>query len=221
MGTALALDRGAVEGLVREIVSKQLAVRADEGQPTLAVHASARHMHISREHLDQLFGPGYELTAERPLYQEGNYAAKEMLTLIGPRSRLISNLRILGPPRPRTQVELALTDAASLGLEIPIRLSGDLDGTPGAILMGPKGMVEIKEGVIRAARHVHMSPEDAAHYGVAQGDRMKLRVGGEQGLTFEDVQVRIGEGYRLDVHLDTDEANACALNLTKDIELFK
>jgi putative phosphotransacetylase len=118
-------------------------------------------------------------------------------------------------------VELAFTDAVTLGLDVPIRLSGNVDGTPGAVLMGPHGVVELKEGVIRAAMHVHMSPADAAHYGVAQGDEMKLRVGGEAGLTFDRVRVRVGRDSRLDVHMDTDEANACGLHLTKDIELFK
>ena len=221
MATAAPLDRGAVERLVREVVLRKLAEKPQPGQPHLVVHASARHMHVSREDLDQLFGPGHELTVDRPLYQEGNYAAKETVTLIGPRSRLISNLRILGPIRPRTQVELAFTDAVSLGLDVPIRLSGDLDGTPGAVLMGPKGIVEMKDGVIRAAMHVHMSPQDAAQYGVQHGDEMKLRVGGEAGLTFDRVRVRVGKDYRLDVHMDTDEANACGLHLTKDIELFK
>ncbi len=221
MATAAQVDRAVVEGLVRRVVIERLAARSRPGEPTLAVHASARHMHVSREDLDQLFGPGYELTVDRPLYQEGNFAAKETVTLIGPRSRLISNLRILGPIRSRTQVELAFTDAVSLGLDVPIRLSGDLNGTPGAFLMGPHGMVELKEGVIRAAMHVHMSPQDAAHYGVSQGDLMKLRVGGDAGITFERVQVRIGPDFRLDVHMDTDEANACGLHLTKDIELFK
>jgi len=206
---------------VRELVTERLAERARPGEPVLAVHASARHMHICREDLDQLFGPGYELTVDRSLYQEGNFAAKEMVTLVGPRSRLISNLRILGPLRPRTQVELAFTDATSLGLETPIRLSGDLDGTPGAFLMGPRGMVELEEGVIRAAMHVHMNPNDAAHYGVVHGDLLKLRVGGEAGVTFERVQVRVDPRFRLDVHMDTDEANACGLHLTRDIALFK
>ena len=206
---------------MRELVTERLLLRTRPGEPTLAVHASARHMHICREDVDQLFGPGYELTEERPLYQEGAFAAKEMCTLVGPRSRLISNLRILGPLRSRTQVELAFTDAASLGLEVPIRLSGDLDGTPGAFLMGPRGMIEIKEGVIRAARHVHMNTTDAAHYGVTHGDLMNLRVGGEQGVTFDRVEVRVDPSYRLDVHVDTDEANASGLHLTEDIELFK
>jgi putative phosphotransacetylase len=221
MATPAALDRALVEGVVREVVLQKLAVKAQAGSPTLAVHASARHIHVSREDLDRLFGPGHELTVDRPLYQEGNYAAKETVTLIGPRSRLISNLRILGPIRSRTQVELAFTDAVSLGLELPIRLSGDLEETPGAVLMGPQGVVELKEGVIRAAMHVHMSPADAGHYGVQQGDEMKLRVGGEAGITFNRVRVRVGRDFRLDVHMDTDEANACGLHLTKDIELLK
>ena len=221
MSTEALVDRAAVEQLVREVVLRKLAEAEGPDQPKLVVHASARHMHVCREDLDTLFGPGYELTVDRPLYQEGNFAAKETVTLIGPRSRLISNLRILGPLRSRTQVELAFTDAVSLGLDLPIRLSGDLDGTPGAVLMGPKGVVEMKDGVIRAAMHVHMNPQDAAHYGVQHGDEMKLRVGGEAGLTFERVRVRVGKDFRLDVHMDTDEANACGLHLTKDIELFK
>ena len=221
MGTAALIDRAAVERVVREVVLQKLAERVQPGEPALVVHASARHMHVCREDLDKLFGPGYELTVDRPLYQEGNFAAKETVTLIGPRSRLISNLRILGPLRSRTQVELAFTDAVSLGLEVPIRLSGDLDGTPGAVLMGPHGIAELKDGVIRAAMHVHMGPGDAARYGVRHGDEMKLRVGGDAGVTFERVRVRVGKDFRLDVHMDTDEANACGLHLTKDIELFK
>jgi putative phosphotransacetylase len=221
MATGALVDRAAVERVVREVVLQKLAEAERPGQPKLVVHASARHIHVCREDLDTLFGPGYELTVDRPLYQEGNFAARETVTLIGPRSRLISNLRILGPLRSRTQVELAFTDAVSLGLDVPIRLSGDLDGTPGAVLMGPHGIVELKDGVIRAAMHVHMGPRDAAHYFVEHGDEMRLRVGGESGLTFDRVRVRVGKDFRLDVHMDTDEANACGLHLTKDIELFK
>ena len=221
MGSSATISRADVETLVREIVSRRLGtVRG--GAPTLAVHASARHMHVSREDLDGLFGKGYELTELRPLYQTGHYAAKETVTLIGPRSRLISNLRILGPMRGRSQVELAFTDAISLGLEnLPIRISGELDGTPGAFIMGPQGMVELKEGVIRAAMHVHMGPADAAWYGVKQGDDMKLRVGGDAGVTFNRVRVRIDRNARLNVHMDTDEANACGLHQAREIDLVK
>jgi len=215
------ITREEVETLVRQVTLAQLAQTGTRVAPTLTVHASARHMHLCRDDLDKLFGPGYELTVDRPLFQEGNFAAKETVTLVGPRSRLISNLRILGPLRKRSQVEMAFTDAISLGLEVPIRLSGDIDGTPGAFIMGPRGMIELKEGVIRAAIHVHMNPAEARHFGVKQGDLMKLRVGGDAGLTFNRVHVRIDEHSRLNVHMDTDEANACGLHGTKEIELLR
>ncbi len=215
-----SVARSAVEEIVRRIVTERLSGASPA--PTLVVDASARHMHVGREHLDQLFGQGYELTVHRPLYQPGHFAARETVTLIGPRSRLISNLRILGPIRKRSQVELAFTDAISLGLEdVPIRLSGDLDGTPGAFVMGPKGMIELKDGVIRAAIHVHMNPTEAAYYGVEHGDEMKLRVGGLAAVTFERVRVRVDKTTLLNVHMDTDEANACGLRLAKEIELVK
>ena len=190
--------------------------------PQLTVQTSSRHMHICREDMDVLFGPGTELTFDRPLFQEGNFAAKETVTIVGPRSRLISNLRILGPMRKQSQIELAFTDAIMLGFtDIPVRLSGDIAGTPGAVIIGPKGVVELKEGLIRAAIHVHMNPIEAAYFGVKQGDRMNLRVGGPSGVTFNNVHVRIDPTSRLNVHMDTDEANACGLHLTKDVEIFK
>jgi putative phosphotransacetylase len=219
--TSPRLTRSQVERIVRQVVGERLAAPRG-GASELVVHASARHVHLCREDLDRLFGPGYELSVERPLYQPGNFAAKETVTLIGPRSRLISNLRVLGPLRSRTQVELAFTDAVTLGYDdVPIRLSGNLDGTPGAVLMGPTGVVELNEGVIRAAMHAHMGPDDAAHYGVRQGDVMKLRVGGDAGVTFERVHVRVDPTYRLEVHMDTDEANACGLRFAREIGLFK
>jgi putative phosphotransacetylase len=217
------ISRAAVEDIVRQVALEYLGRSSRASGPAkLTVHASARHMHVSREDLDILFGPGHQLTVERPLYQEGNFAAKETVTLIGPRSRLISNLRILGPMRQKSQVELAFTDAITLGFDnIPIRLSGDISGTPGAVVMGPRGVLEMKEGLIRAAIHVHMNPAEAAHYGVAQGDLMKLRVGGAAGITFDHVHVRIDPTSKLDVHMDTDEANACGLHTAQEIELFK
>lgn len=222
MASTLPINRSEVEQIVRKVVLERLGRNGGRGPaPTLVVHSSARHMHLCREDLDKLFGEGYELTEDRPLYQPGNYAAKETVTLIGPRSRLISNLRILGPLRKRSQVELAYTDAISLGLDVPIRISGDIDGTPGCFIMGPRGMIELKEGVIRAAIHVHMNPDEAAYFGVKHKDIMKLRVGGEAGVTFNRVHVRVEKTVRLNVHMDTDEANACGLHLTKDIELLK
>jgi putative phosphotransacetylase len=216
------ISRALVEQVVREAVTKRLGghTRAGGDSP-LAVHASARHMHLSREDLETLFGPGHELTPERSLYQEGNFAATETVTLIGPRSRLIPNLRILGPLRKQSQIELAFTDAILLGLDVPVRLSGHIEDTPGAVVMGPKGLVELPRGVIRAAIHVHMSPADAERYGVAQGDLMKLRVSGPATVVFERVLVRVDPASRLNVHMDTDEANACALHLATDFELFR
>jgi putative phosphotransacetylase len=218
------IDRNIVEQIVRQVALEYLGLPNNgtaTAVPQLTVLASARHMHICREDMDILFGPGTELTVYKPLYQAGNFAANEKVTIVGPRSRLISNLRILGPMRKQSQIELAFTDAISLGLDIPVRLSGNIAGTPGAIIMGPKGSIELKEGIIRAAIHVHMNPSEAAFFGVAQGDLMKLRVGGPAGVTFDKVHVRIDPTSRLNVHMDTDEANGCGLHLTKDIQLIK
>lgn len=217
-----SIDRSMVERIVRQVALDYLKTEKGEKAPELLVQASSRHMHVCRADMDVLFGPGTELTFDRPLYQEGNFAAKETVTIVGPRNRLISNLRILGPMRKQSQVELAFTDAIMLGFkDIPIRLSGDIAGSPGAFIIGPKGVVELKEGVIRAAIHVHMNPTEASYFGVAKGDRMKLRIGGPSGLTFNNVHVRIDPTSRLNVHMDTDEANACGLHLTKEIELLK
>jgi putative phosphotransacetylase len=218
----LSIDRSMVEQIVRQVALEYLQKGKNGKAPVLTVQTSSRHMHICRADMDVLFGPGTELTFDRPLFQEGNFAAKESLTIVGSRNRLISGLRILGPMRKQSQVELAFTDAIMLGFnDIPIRLSGDIAGTPGAIIIGPKGVVELKQGVIRAAIHVHMNPTEASHFGVSPGDRMHLRIGGPSGLTFNNVHVRINPTSRLNVHMDTDEANACGLHLTKDIELFK
>jgi putative phosphotransacetylase len=217
-----AIDRSMVERIVRQVALEYLGRGKNIAAPVLTVQTSSRHMHICHEDMDVLFGPGSELTFDRPLFQEGNFAARETVTIVGPRSRLISNLRILGPMRKQSQVELAFTDAIMLGYsDIPVRLSGDIAGTPGAVIIGPKGVVELKEGVIRAAIHAHMNPAEAAYFGVTQGDRMKLRVGGEAGVTFDNVHVRIDPRAKLNVHMDTDEANACGIHLTKEIELFK
>jgi putative phosphotransacetylase len=214
------VSRELVEQIVREVVRSRLGDLGGGASSRLVVQASSRHMHVSREQLDVLFGEGYELTPDRPLYQEGNYAAKETVTLVGPRSRTIP-LRILGPIRGQSQIELAFTDAISLGFDnVPVRLSGDIGGTPGAHVMGPKGMVALKEGLIRAAIHVHMNPDEARAYGVDQGDVMQLRVGGDAGVIFNRVHVRVDPRARLNVHMDTDEANACALHLAREMELF-
>jgi putative phosphotransacetylase len=217
-----SIDRSMVEQIVRQVALEYLRKGENGTAPVLTVQTSSRHMHVCREDMDVLFGPGSELTFDRPLFQEGNFAAKETVTIVGPRNRLISNLRILGPMRKQSQIELAFTDSIMLGFkDIPVRISGDIAGTPGAIIIGPKGVVELKEGLIRAAIHVHMSPQEAAYFDVAKGDRMKLRIGGPAGVTFDNVHVRIDPTSSLNVHMDTDEANACGLHLTDDIRLIK
>jgi len=219
-----APPRAVVEHWVRQAVYQRLGKplpRIAQAPNPLVVNISARHCHLTQEAVEALFGKGYQLRVLRWLYQEGQFAAQETVTLIGPRSRVISNLRILGPCRSLNQVELAYTDAIALGFDVPLRLSGDIKGTPGCMLMGPAGFFELKEGVIRAARHVHMHPDDAAFYGVKNGDYMRLRVGGDCGGVFEKVLVRVDPAFRLEGHLDTDEGNACNLQPHTPCELLK
>jgi len=186
----------------------------------LVVNVSARHCHLTQEVVETLFGKGRTLTPFKWLYQEGQFAAKETVTLIGPRSRVISNLRILGPCRNFNQVELAYTDAIALGFDIPLRSSGNIKGTTGGMLMGPEGFFEMPEGVIRAMRHVHMNQDDAAFYGVKGGDEMKLKIGGTCGLSLDKMLVRVDPSFKLEVHIDTDEGNACNLQPDTPCELI-
>lgn len=221
---AQAPSRAVVEQIVREAVYRKLNLpvpRAKTPPNPLVVNVSARHCHLTQEAVEALFGPGHKLTPMKWLYQEGQYAAKESVTLVGPRSRVISNLRILGPCRDLNQVELAFTDAIALGFDIPVRSSGKIEGTPGCMLMGPNGFLELEEGVIRACPHVHMSPVDAEFYGVKAGDYMKLRVGGPLGTTFDRLLVRVDKSFKLEVHIDTDEGNGCGLGPDTPVELIK
>jgi len=217
------LHRAVIEHRVRKAVYQRLGrplPRMATAPNPLVVNVSARHCHLTPEAVETLFGKGYQLTPFKWLYQEGQFAAKETVTLIGPRSRIISNLRILGPCRNFNQVELANTDAIALGFEIPLRISGDIKGTTGGMLMGPAGFFEMTEGVIRAMRHVHMHPEDAAFYGVKAGDEMKLKIGGVCGVVLERMLVRADPAFKLEVHIDTDEGNACHLQPDTPCELI-
>lgn len=219
-----ALSRATVEHLVRQAVYARLGrplPRTAAAPNPLVINISARHCHLTKEAVAALFGAGYQLRVHRWLYQEGHFAAEETVTIIGPRGRVISNLRILGPSRSYNQVELAYTDGIALGFKLPHRMSGDIKGTIGGMLLGPAGFFEMSEGVIRAMRHVHMGPDDAAYYGVKSGDAMKLEVGGPGALTLDKVLVRIDPSVKLEVHIDTDEANACNLQPDTPCELVK
>lgn len=226
MKAAPVMERAVIERLVRQIVLQQTNGSSPAGtgrpDPKLVVSISARHVHLTDEHVETLFGPGRRLTVMKPLYQEGFFAAEETVMVVGPRRRMLPTVRILGPTRACSQVELAFTDSISLGLAAPVRHSGDLAGSPGCVLVGPRGVVELDQGVIRAARHVHMSEEAAAVFGVRDGDFMKLRVRSPQCSTvLEDLKVRAQPGIKLEVHLDTDEGNACYIDAASKVQLLK
>jgi len=216
--------RAVVEHLVRQAVYQRLRKplpKSGAAPNPLVVNVSARHCHLTPEAVEILFGKGHQLTVHKWLYQEGQFAAQETLTLIGPRSRVISNLRILGPCRTLNQVELAYTDGIALGFDLPLRISGNIKGTLGCMLMGPAGFFEMSEGVIRALRHVHMSPDDADYYGVKAGDEMRLKIGGPCGLSLDKMLVRTDKNFKLEVHIDTDEGNACNLQPDTLCEVLK
>ncbi len=228
MSAMTSLDRSAIENIVRRVVLSSLGSDPSPASdpaataPKLVVSISARHVHLTDEHVEILYGKGSKLTPDKELYQKGFFAAQETVMVVGPRKRMLPNVRVLGPTRNFSQVELAMTDAISLGIEAPVRHSGKIEGTPGCVLVGPAGVVELKQGVIRAARHVHMSFEDAKHFGVNNGDYMKLRIRSHDcTTTFEDVLVRADAASLLEVHLDTDEGNACMLDDATEISLLK
>jgi acetate kinase len=178
----------------------------------IPIAVSARHVHLDREAMDVLFGPGSELTPKSPLSQHGQFAAEEKVNLIGPRAR-IDGVRVLGPLRKKTQVEISRTDEFKLGVDAPVRPSGQVEASAPIMLEGPAGTLHLEEGLICALRHIHMSPEDAAAFGVKDYDTVEVAVrGGPRDLTFGNVQVRVGEKYRLEMHIDTDEANAAEIS---------
>ncbi len=180
--------------------------------PQVLVETSARHIHLSQADLETLFGAGYELTPKKDLSQPGQFACEERVTVVGPKKEL-AGVSILGPVRPETQVELSLTDARSIGLSAPVRESGDVAGSSGCKLVGPKGEVELAQGVIAAKRHIHMTPEDAEQFGVKDTQVVQVRVPSSIGRTtiFDDVVVRVSPKYALAMHIDTDESNAAGV----------
>lgn len=179
----------------------------------ITMEASGRHIHLSREDINKLFGYGYQLTPVKELSQPGQYACEERLTITGPKNS-IKNVVVLGPERGRSQVEISLTDALTLGSKAPVRLSGDIDGTPGIIITNPKNgaMIEIREGLIVAKRHIHITPEDAMKFNVTNGEIVKVKAFGERPVIFEDVDVRVNKNFSTAMHIDYDEANACGFN---------
>ena len=200
------MEQAVVEQIVRQVLAK-LPNQSIMGFPA---GVSNRHIHISSEHIEALFGRGYSLTKDKELKQVGEFAAKETVTLVGPKG-VLAKVRILGPVRKITQIEIARTDGFILGVVPPVRDSGQLEDSPGIVVVGPKGAVNLPQGVICAARHIHMPEADAVRFKVADGDRVTVAVPGMRGGTFTNVLVRVHPNFRLEFHIDTDEANAVEL----------
>ena len=236
MNQPSSIDQEVLERIIKEVFEKIDTSRSEKISPDVVipqesgvsiepkripVGVSVRHLHICKKDLETLFGSGAELHPLRELYQPGDFAAKETVALIGPKMRLLEKVRILGPTRDRTQVELAKTDAIFLGVDAPVRMSGDLKGSALITIVGPKGVIELKEGCIRAMRHVHMNSKEAEYLGLKNGDLVKVRIGGPSAVTFENVVVRIKDGLKLQIHLDTDEGNVADINYKQDVEIIK
>lgn len=202
------MDKSAVQRSVQLAVSESLFQKT--GRIFVPVASSARHVHLCRADVERLFGTGYRLQRLKDLSQPGQFACKEQVTVVGPRGQL-EHVRVLGPERKATQVEVSLTDTFGLGIKAPVRMSGKTQGTPGCKLVGPAGSIELSEGVIVAARHLHLSAAQAARFGLRDGQPVRLRAEGERATVLENVIVRAGDGHDMEVHIDTDEANAIAM----------
>lgn len=184
------------------------------------VGLSNKHVHLSQEHINILFGEGHELTSIKDLTQPGQFACDEKVDVVGPK-RTIKGVRILGPARKESQIEISYSDGFTLGLkDVPLRDSGKLEGTPGVKLVGPKGEVELEKGVIVASRHLHMHTSDAEKFGLKDKDIVKVKVSGPRGLTFDNVLVRVNEAYALDLHVDVEEGNAAGLSNGQIVEVI-
>lgn len=189
-------------------------------EKTLPIAMSNKHIHLGKEDLEILFGEGYELTKFKDLSQPGQFASEEKIDIVGPKNT-IKGVRILGPVRPCTQLEISVSDAFTLGVKPVIRNSGDIDETPGVKLVGPKGEVEISKGAIVAARHIHMHTSDAEKFGVKDNDVVKVKIEGPRGLTFDNVLVRVSDKYALEMHVDMEEGNACGIRNGDPVVLVK
>lgn len=195
--------------MITETIYKEIKPKEESSHLfSIPVEVSNHHVHLTRDSLDILYGKDYELTKLRDLSQLGEFASNERVSIVGANMKVIEKVRILGPLREYTQAELSITDGYFLGLDLPTRISGNIKGSPPIIFIGPKGVLTLLEGAIRAARHIHMTPKDAEYYQVKNGDRVKVEVSGDHGVIYKDVVIRVSEKSKLAFHLDTDEANA-------------
>jgi len=203
------MDQKSIELIVRKVI-EGMGGQMSHTPASIPIGVSARHIHLSHEHVETLFGKGHKLTPVKEL-MGGQYAAAEQVTIVGPKLRTIENVRVLGPVRKQTQIEVSTTDAVKLGISPPLRESGDLKGSAPITVAGPKGAVYLDEGCIIASRHIHMSPSDAAAADVKDGDMISIKTEGPRGATLDNVKIRVDSTYTLEMHIDTDEANACGI----------
>jgi len=205
--------------MVIESLQKQQAQEQKNGF-MVPIGVSARHIHLTQADLEVLYGPGYQLTKKKEL-MGGQFASNELLTIVGLKLRAIENVRILGPCRKFSQVEISATDAMKLGIKAPLRESGDIAGSAPIALVGPKGALYLKEGCIIASRHIHMSPKDAALAGVKDGDYVSVKADNDRGTTFNNVKIRVDDSFTLEMHIDTDEANASGIATGNTVTIVK
>lgn len=214
-----------IEAIVKKVISEMnISSYSDSTVENglIPIGISNRHIHLSKADLETLFGAGYELTPLKELSQPGQYACKEILTLVGPSMRAIEGVRVLGPLRKTSQVEISMTDSYTLKVKPPVRESGKTDGSAPITIIGPKGVVTLKEGCIIANRHIHMSPSDAASFGVKDGDYIDIDAfSGTRKTRWFDVQIRVNENFRLEMHVDTDDANAVGLKNGSKVTVAK
>ena len=205
------LNRNQLETLVKELMTRMGSTPTEEDQELgISVGISNRHIHLCQEDVEALFGSGYQLTIKKWLKQPGQYATAETVTIVGPKGSL-ANVRVLGPTREKSQLEISKTDSFALGVKAPINESGDLTHAGAVCVLGPKGMVTLKQNVIVAKRHIHMSPMDAAKFNVVNKQLVAIKTSGEREMIFMDTVIRVDDNFRLECHLDTDEANAASL----------
>lgn len=201
------MEKNQIEEITRLVAQSIAGLQKKSDGFQVPVGVSNRHIHLTQADVETLFGPGYQLTKKKDL-MGGQFAANECCTIVGLKLRAIENVRVLGPTRKKTQVEVSQTDARTLGVKVPVRESGDVAGSAPIAIVGPKGAIYLKEGCIVAARHIHMSPADAQRAGLSDGDYVSVTVDNERGTTFDHVKIRVDESFTLEMHIDTDEANA-------------
>ena len=204
------MNKNDIEMITRLVIEAINKNEQSSNGYMVPVGVSARHIHLTQEHVEALFGKGYELTFKKEL-MGGQFAANEMVTLVGLKLRAIENVRVLGPVRKGSQVEISATDALKLGVKAPIRESGNTAGSAPIAVVGPKGAIYLDEGCIIAKRHIHMSPKDATAAGVTDGDIVSVKADNERGTVFNNVQIRVHDSFTLEMHIDTDEANAAKI----------